>query len=36
MKHLQGLGHKRLTHLHNSRRYRLTDVAGNVLHKILT
>jgi hypothetical protein len=26
---------KRLTYLHNGRRYRLTDVAGNVLKKIL-
>jgi len=34
--HLLGLDHKRLTYLHNGRRYRLTDVAGNVLSKILT
>jgi hypothetical protein len=33
--HLMGLDHKRLTHLHNGRRYRLTDVHGNVLNKIL-
>jgi hypothetical protein len=35
MLHLLGLDHKRLTYLHNGRRYRLTDVAGNVLAKIL-
>jgi hypothetical protein len=35
MLHLLGLDHKRLTYLHNGRRYRLTDVAGNVLTKIL-
>jgi hypothetical protein len=35
MLHLLGLDHKRLTYLHNGRRYRLTDVAGNVLEKIL-
>lgn len=35
MLHLLGVDHKRLTYLHNGRRYRLTDVAGNVLTKIL-
>ena len=35
MLHLLGLDHKQLTYLHNGRRYRLTDVAGNVLTKIL-
>jgi hypothetical protein len=35
MLHLLGIDHKRLTHLHNGRRYRLTDVAGNVLEKLL-
>lgn len=35
MLHLLGIDHKRLTHLHNGRRYRLTDVAGNVIDKIL-
>jgi hypothetical protein len=35
MLHLLGMDHKRLTYLHNGRRYRLTDVAGNVLTKIL-
>ena len=36
MLHLLGLDHKRLTYLHNGRHYRLTDVAGNVLTKILS
>jgi hypothetical protein len=35
MLHLLGIDHERLTYLHNGRRYRLTDVAGEVLHKIL-
>ena len=35
MLHLLGIDHKRLTHLHNGRRFRLTDVAGNVIDKIL-
>lgn len=35
MLHLLGIDHERLTYLHNGRRYRLTDVAGQVLHKIL-
>ena len=34
--HLLGLDHERLTYAHNGRRFRLTDVAGNVLHKIIT
>jgi len=29
------MDHKRLTYFHNGRRYRLTDVAGDVIHKIL-
>jgi hypothetical protein len=33
--HLLGMDHKKLTYLHNGRRFRLTDVSGNVLHKIL-
>lgn len=33
--HLLGLDHKRLTYLHNGRRYRLTDVAGRVVNEIL-
>jgi hypothetical protein len=36
MLHLLGLDHKRLTYSHNGRRFRLTDVAGQVLHEILT
>ena len=35
MLHLMGMDHKKLTYFHNGRRYRLTDVAGEVLHKIL-
>jgi hypothetical protein len=33
--HLLGVDHKRLTYLHNGRRFRLTDVSGEVLGKIL-
>jgi len=33
--HLLGIDHKRFTYLHNGRRYRLTDVAGNLRTKIL-
>ncbi|MCC2668066.1 MAG: hypothetical protein K0Q72_537 [Armatimonadetes bacterium] len=36
MLHLLGMDHERLTYFHNGRSYRLTDVAGNVLSKILT
>lgn len=35
MLHLLGIDHKRLTYFHNGRNFRLTDVAGNVLTKIL-
>ena len=35
MLHLLGIEHTRLTYLHNGRQYRLTDVAGNVLHSLL-
>jgi len=35
MMHLLGINHKELTYFHNGRRYRLTDVAGAVLDKIL-
>lgn len=35
MLHLLGLDHKQLTYLHNGRRYRLTDVAGELLTPIL-
>ncbi len=33
--HLLGLDHTRLTFLHNGRRFRLTDVAGNVLRGLI-
>ncbi len=33
--HLLGLDHERLTFRHTGRDYRLTDVAGEVIHKIL-
>lgn len=33
--HLMGLDHERLTYRHAGRDFRLTDVAGNVAHKIL-
>lgn len=36
MLHLMGIDHKRLTFRHNGRRYRLTDVAGEVIRTILT
>ena len=35
MLHLMGIDHKQLTYFHNGRRYRLTDVAGDVLQTIL-
>lgn len=35
MLHLLGLDHERLTYLHNGRRYRLTDVAGERIDRIL-
>ena len=34
--HLLGLDHRKLTYLHNGRRYRLTDVAGKVIHPIIS
>jgi hypothetical protein len=34
--HLLGMDHRRLTYLHNGRRYRLTDVHGEVLTPILS
>ena len=34
--HLMGLDHERLTYKHQGRRYRLTDVFGNVNHHILS
>ncbi len=35
MLHLLGLDHTKLTYRHSGRDYRLTDVAGNVIHDIL-
>ena len=35
MLHLLGMDHKQLTYFHNGRRYRLTDVAGEVIESIL-
>jgi hypothetical protein len=35
MLHLLGINHEELTYLHNGRHYRLTDVAGNLLTRIL-
>ena len=35
MLHLLGLDHARLTYFYSGRNFRLTDVAGNVAHKIL-
>lgn len=36
MLHLLGVDHKQLTYFHNGRRYRLTDVAGDVIKSILS
>ena len=36
MLHLLGLDHRRLTYFHNGRSFRLTDVAGEVIHNILS
>jgi uncharacterized protein (DUF1501 family) len=36
MLHLLGVDHKRLTYFHNGRRYRLTDVAGEVIQGVLS
>jgi hypothetical protein len=33
--HLLGIDHQRLTYFHNGRSFRLTDVAGEVIHDIL-
>ena len=35
MLHLLGIDHKRLTYQHNGRRYRLTDVAGELIQTVL-
>ena len=32
---LTPIADERLTYFHNGRRYRLTDVAGEVIHKVL-
>jgi hypothetical protein len=34
--HLLGFDHERLTHHHNGRDYRLTDVAGEVVRGVLS
>ena len=34
--HLMGLDHERLTYRHSGRDYRLTDVAGKIVHDILS
>ncbi len=36
MLHLLGLDHRKLTYLHNGRRFRLTDVAGEVIRPVLS
>ena len=33
--HLLGLDHEKLTYRHNGRDFRLTDVAGNVIHQVV-
>jgi len=33
--HLMGFDHTKLTYEHNGRKYRLTDVSGEVIHKVL-
>lgn len=33
--HLLGIDHTKLTYLHNGRRYRLTEVSGEVIHRII-
>jgi arylsulfatase A-like enzyme len=35
MLHLLGVDHERLTFRHQGRRYRLTDVAGNVVNDLI-
>lgn len=34
--HLMGIDHKKFTHKHQGRRYRLTDVAGNVIPDLIS
>jgi hypothetical protein len=33
--HLLGIDHKKLTYPYNGRNFRLTDVAGEVLHRVI-
>ena len=33
--YLLGIDHERLTYRHSGRDYRLTDIAGNVVHEII-
>ena len=35
MLHLMGIDHTRMIYKHQGRRYRLTDIAGNVIHNVL-
>ena len=35
MLHLLGVDHKKLTYIHDGRPFRLTDVAGRVLHEVI-
>jgi hypothetical protein len=35
MLHLMGMDHEKLTYFHSGRNFRLTDVAGEVIHPIL-
>lgn len=35
MLHLLGMDHKKLTYVHDGRQFRLTDVAGRVLHDVI-
>ena len=35
MLHMMGLDHERLTYTYAGRKFRLTDVYGNVLHDII-
>ena len=34
MLHLMGIDHTRMIYKHQGRRYRLTDIAGNVIHNV--
>jgi hypothetical protein len=36
MLHAMGLNHERLTYRFSGRDFRLTDVAGNVIHQVLS